>query len=347
MDRVSGTETAAGISSRRAIVAGVVCSAAFLAIVLAHTDLHDAWRALRQLHPRLVWPPFVIACVGLAIRAWRWHVIFPPAVRPRLARCAAVWLIANMSNNVLPARGGDLVRCLLIARGRAEETSTGLATLALEKVLDGLAVVSVVAVSFFVLDPPPWLWWAGGFGAVLFGGALAAIFVFNSEPERIQRVVQSAFARIRRPAIGAKLSRLAESCALGFSAIRSPRHMLVLLLMTALTWIPEATLVWAIARALSLPVTFWGGALVAAVLGLGLTVPAGPGYVGTYEFFSVAALALLGVDSDGALALTLAMHACVLVVTTSLGLVSLAATGLSFSRLLVLRRHPETPHAEG
>ncbi len=223
----------------------------------------------------------------------------------------------------------------------------GLATVGLEKVLDGVAVVCVVLLSFIVLDPPVWLQWAAGLGALLFGGALIAIFALSARPAGVQGAMQAAFSKLGRPAIGARLSGLVESCAIGLSAIRSWRHMVVLSLLTALTWVPEAALVWAIARALALPISIWDGALVAAVLGLGLTVPAAPGYVGTYEFFSVAALGLLGVASESALALTLAMHACVLVVATCLGLAALAATGVSFSRLLLLRRQAETPKVKG
>jgi uncharacterized membrane protein YbhN (UPF0104 family) len=65
-------------------------------------------------------------------------------------------------------------------------------------------------------------------------------------------------------------------------------------------------------------------------------IPAAPGYIGTYEVFTISALGLFGATREEALALALVMHAWVLVVTTGLGVASLGSSGLGFSRLVSL-----------
>ena len=62
-------------------------------------------------------------------------------------------------------------------------------------------------------------------------------------------------------------------------------------------------------------------------------IPAGPAFIGTYEFFSVAALRLFGIGAESALALAVLMHAWMVVVTTVLGLVGLNVIGSKFSHL--------------
>jgi uncharacterized membrane protein YbhN (UPF0104 family) len=73
--------------------------------------------------------------------------------------------------------------------------------------------------------------------------------------------------------------------------------------------------------------------VVAAVLGLGLMVPAAPGGLGTYELAGVAGLKLIGVDASSALALTLAIHAWVFITSVGLGLCLLALGGVRLAQL--------------
>jgi uncharacterized membrane protein YbhN (UPF0104 family) len=68
---------------------------------------------------------------------------------------------------------------------------------------------------------------------------------------------------------------------------------------------------------------------VSAVLGLGLAVPAGPGFLGTFEFFAVAGLSLNGVETESALALALLLHAWSFLATSIFGLIGVATAGLS------------------
>ncbi len=94
--------------------------------------------------------------LNLPLRAWRWQLIFPSSSRPSIGNCLTVLGIGNMANFLLPGRAGDLARCVLVGRaGSLNESSRTLATLAVEKVLDGLALVGMVLFSIWTLHPPP------------------------------------------------------------------------------------------------------------------------------------------------------------------------------------------------
>jgi hypothetical protein len=58
----------------------------------------------------------------------------------------------------LPIRGGDVVRCFLIAREPSLSTAgTTLGTLGIEKIFDGLALFAVVVIGCLFLSPPQWV----------------------------------------------------------------------------------------------------------------------------------------------------------------------------------------------
>jgi uncharacterized membrane protein YbhN (UPF0104 family) len=55
------------------------------------------------------------------------------------------------------------------------------------------------------------------------------------------------------------------------------------------------------------------------VINLGVVIPSSPGFVGTYEWLAVAALGVVGVDGDVAIAFSLLMQAVWFVPTTLVG----------------------------
>ncbi len=58
---------------------------------------------------------------------------------------------------------------------------------------------------------------------------------------------------------------------------------------------------------------------VTAVVNLGVAIPSSPGFVGTYQWLAVAALGVVGVDGDVAIAFALLMQAVWFVPTTLAG----------------------------
>jgi hypothetical protein len=312
---------------------GLALSVLLVVLLVWTVDLREAWRAILRMDHGRLWLPALLIALGLTIRPYRWQLIFPPHHRPMFGRAFVVWSIANMSNNVLPARGGDVLRCFLIARGQPMRlASTALATLGMEKVLDGLALLAVIVLAFWFVTPPGWLQALTFVAALIFVGALAVMILLQRSPAWIERMVLGVALRLRRPALGRKIIGLLRSFADGLHAVRSPRQMGVLVGLTTLTWFIEVALVWACARALGLPIELWHGTVIAAVLGLGLMVPAAPGYVGSYEFICVSVGAMFALSGEQALALALVMHAGVLVMTTVFGLASLAATTVRGAR---------------
>jgi glycosyltransferase 2 family protein len=63
------------------------------------------------------------------------------------------------------------------------------------------------------------------------------------------------------------------------------------------------------------------------VIGLGVILPAAPGHVGNFEYFTVLALALFGVTHEMAFAYALLAHICQFVSVTAVGLFFVVGTG--------------------
>lgn len=317
-------------------VIGVLIGLGCVAILLRQVDLKQSWHALGRLSGPFLFVPLAVFVTNLPLRAWRWQLIFPTSQRPGFGTCLTVLGIGNMANFLLPGRAGDLSRCVLIGEGNSlQNSSRTLATLAVEKVLDGLALVGVVLFSVWVLQPPQWVVDLLRIATLIFVGALVVLVLLRYRTRVFVQVVRKAFRVLHLSSLEERFDSLLTSFSEGLTAVSSASQMLTLLLVTSAIWITEAALVWGLAIALGLAIPLKSAVVASAILGLGLMIPAAPGGLGTYELFGTEAFKLTGMAANNALALTVVIHAWVFVANIALGLCMLAVKGISLTQLKI------------
>jgi uncharacterized protein (TIRG00374 family) len=318
-----------------ATVLGGLISLCLLGVLLKSVNLHSTWQTLRGISPRRLLLPLLMFALNFPLRALRWQLIFPKHVRPGYWLTFRTLAIGTGANNFAPGRVGDVARCVMISQDSLlSGTALALATFAVEKVLDGLELFSIVLLTCLYTRPPIWLTNLGIAAMFVFGGVLAVICVFRFKTERFMTCLQAVLAATGLKFLTKRATTLFVSFNAGLNALTSLAQVVSLVAITSLVWITDAGLVWGIAKALSLPLSIPYSLLVVAVIGLGLIFPVAPASIGTYEFFVVTAMGLAGIGSSSALAYALLLHSWVFVTTSILGLTCLAWTGLSLKQLV-------------
>lgn len=315
-------------------VLGLLIGLGCVAVLLRQVDLKQSWSTLGQLNGPYLLAPVAVFFINLPLRAWRWQMIFPRSLRPRIIQCLVVLGIGNMANFLLPGRAGDIARCVLLGNGDSlAESSRTLATLAVEKVLDGLALVGMVLFSVWALQPPHWVLQLLRIATLIFGGALLLLVLLRYKTPLLICSVRRAFQFAHFSSLEEKFDGVLTSFADGLSAVSSAPQMLGLLLLTGTIWTTEACLIWGLAGALGLSLPLKSAIVASAILGLGLMIPAAPGGLGTYELFGTEAFQLAGIVASRALALTVVIHAWVYVANVAVGILLLAVKGVSLAQL--------------
>jgi len=92
-----------------------------------------------------------------------------------------------------------------------------------------------------------------------------------------------------------------------------------------LAWVASITAFLAGGQAVGIQLTVAQGALIASGVALATIVPAGPGYLGTFELTAVGIAGGFGIDRDAAFAMALLVHVAILLVTTIGGLIEIVA----------------------
>jgi uncharacterized protein (TIRG00374 family) len=319
----------------------LLVSCVAMALVLRHVDVGQALQTFAHVDGYMLMLPLAFFLSGIPVRALRWQLMFHPVGRPGFWSCFRSLAIGNAVNNLLPARAGDLTRFVLVGRRFSSAGIThALATVVMERVVDGLALVSALALSLCHLNPPRWAWHLCAISAAVFGGALMFCILLRYNATLVLTFVRRLCALVRLGKLGVRALRVLAAFTEGLGGVVSNGQALTLLLLTVAIWLADAGLIWGLAIAFHAPISFSASIFVSIVVGLATVVPAAPGGLGTYEFFGVAALALLGIDKSEALALIVGLHGWTFMTVTLLGMLCLSTTGI---RLRQLRSGPISP----
>jgi uncharacterized protein (TIRG00374 family) len=328
---------------------GLAISAVCIWLLLRQVDLNHVGAVLSQARPALLVAAAAMYFVAMSLRAWRWTVLLTPIKRLSLPEIWPVTAVGYAGNVLLPARMGEVLR-IAVLRKRGVSMSAGLATVAAERMIDGLATVAVVLITmrFLPQTAPQWLTTAGQLTGAIFAAGLVLLWVMLSARPWVERVLQRMSGRLPllvKPAAWAL--RFVD----GLGVLRSPGLLARTLAITALAWLASIAEYWLAMRAVDVNLSAAGAAFSLSAIGLSSAVPAAPGYVGTQELVGVTVLGLWGVPAATALAASLAFHVIDIVPIAIVGLIvgwrDLVGPGSQAPGSQVLHPQAPSPAASG
>jgi glycosyltransferase 2 family protein len=306
------------------ILLGLAISAVLLVVVFWEVDLHDVGARLATTRWGYLAASVLLNLLSIWVRAWRWYYLFPPGTQP--SHLFNALMIGYMGNNLLPLRAGEIVRVFVVSR-HGQRFWTALASIVVERVLDGLVVGLMVAALFVMIPIPSQLRWP----AVMFLGVdlLATLLLgfLVLAPDASSAIIRALFHR--GPSTERRLMDILGTIDEGLAGVRAGYHLLPLALWSVAIWALAAACVWTALRAVNLdlpPAASWA---VLAFIGLGVSLPSSPGFVGVIQAAAVLALALFGVSRADALSFSLLFHAAQFVPVTLFGLALLLAEHVS------------------
>jgi uncharacterized protein (TIRG00374 family) len=240
---------------------------------------------------------------------------------------------------MLPVRGGELAKSLLLRRTDAIPVSQSLATVSMDKAMDLLPVLALLALLPFIqlnLSRPLWLLLVFALVVVTVGIIVLALAAWRRD--RALALITRPLAVLKRghlreriePLIGRFLDTLV-------ALVRQPRVMLVAVAFTALAVSLDALFCLlafrAVGVAASVPTVLYGYTL----FNLAFILPTPPGQVGSNELMGLMIFSGgFGLSRSGVGAMFLFSHPWTALLMTASGLLCLSAMGLSLTGSLRL-----------
>jgi hypothetical protein len=249
----------------------------------------------------------------------------------------AFWVtnIGYLISNVLPFRLGDPARAVAIGLNGRVKISAALSTVVVERVLDMLTIVVLLAVTVPFVGDVGWTRDAGLLGAALGLGAMGVLVLMAVRPGWARLAVEWALERVSWVDQERWLGWF-DGLLEGVVALRSVRRAAALVGWSMATWILTVghylSIMWAFIERPSLV----EASFLTCATALGMALPSSPGAVGVFHSVARYALQLpFGVAVESAVLIAFASHAFQYVVMCVLGLVGLVRQNLSFAQLRV------------
>lgn len=316
---------------------------ALLAWFLRDANFADVWRYVRAARIELLLLALAFVATTFWIRAFRWQQLLSPIGPTRFRTVFRAGVIGFAALSILPARIGDLLRPYLVARQDGLPVSATVATIVMERVLDLIAVLVLMAVYVWgFADTSTWapqllgpIEVAAAVGGAAALALLVVMWILASHPERVGTLIHST-DRVLPRGLALKLGELARTFSSGFAVAREPRAFLLALLWSFPLWLAIAAETYAVTRAFGIDMPFTGTFLLQMFLVIGVAVPT-PGGVGSYhEAYRFGVTAFFGAPNDRAVAAAIVVHAIAFMPVVFLGVLFMAQDGLSLGRLTAL-----------
>ena len=305
--------------------AGVLVSVATLALLMLLVDRRELWEALRTANYLYLAPGIALYFIGQWFRALRWQYLLSPIAGISAGRLYPVIIIGYMANNVLPARLGELVRAVYLARReQAVSVPASIATLSVERLYDGLTLLALGAVA------APILLAAGLFSdASLAYRSTAIVLMVGVVCSFVAALATLTALACSRRTVGwlmaltellpARFRPLAADVISGFveglATLNSPGKHAVLFIGSLPVWIAEAGVYLIVAYSFNLDAYFasiWYLALAVVLVtvtsNLITAIPASIGGIGAFEVVAQQTLVGLAVGPATAASYSVAVH---------------------------------------
>jgi len=332
--------------NRRSVVRaaiGIVISLVCIFFLLKTVSVVEIARSLSQGHPGWLIPAVALYFLGTLIRSIRWRMLLPTQ-NVSLGLLFRSLVIGLTVNDLLPGRLGEIARVFLLAQHAAVPVGTSVASIVVERVLDGIALTAILVLGIALAGVTDQLYLSlAGIASAIFAVATAGLLWGALHPASARRIGVACLmvlpGRFRERA-----TRLIDGVLVGLAPLGRWSSALPVLGLSLLAWLVESGMYLVIMLGFSVP-----GGLPAAMMGSGAAnlatlVPSSPGYVGTFDLMlKQVFVSVFNAGEADAAGYTVIVHLVLIVPVVLLGLFFMWQEDLS---LTDIHRRPATAGVE-
>ncbi|MDQ3265557.1 MAG: flippase-like domain-containing protein [Myxococcota bacterium] len=269
------------------LTATVVCSW----YAFRDADWSSQWVSLRHANYWWLVPYLAILLVIHLCRTLRWGALLSGLERVPFRALNESSSIGFMMLIVLPFRLGEFARPFLIANRSGIRRSPAMATVVVERIVDGILVALLLrGLMFFIpQDAPNYgkvLWASNVMFAIFLGGLVFLLFAYWQQARAVRLI--RAFTGWISTGLADKAAHMVEGFVGALRQLPSRRQVARFFLLTLTYWVLNAGGMMIAARAFASEGNGWDLTLfqaftVMCTLVVGVMIPSAPGMVGTFQ----------------------------------------------------------------
>ena len=289
-------------------ILGVLISVIGLYYAFRQINFWELWISIKNVNFILVILAIVILLLSNVIRAWRWQILVKPIKDVSFEPAFSSIMIGYFGNSVLPFRMGEFLRAYVVADKTSLTASTAFGTIVIERILDfiGLSAVILLIMTVYPLKTIG--------GSIIIGvivlSLTAFIFIFLFSGFKSTLLVKIEKLSLLRFGLLRKILLFIKNILDGATTIRATNKLGIILLYTLIIWIMYYCSTYLATIATGIELEWFGFGILLISTTLAISIPAAPGYVGTYHAAAVYILTnLFNVGRLDAQAAAIILHA--------------------------------------
>jgi len=272
---------------------------------------------------------------AFSIRGARWRLFLSRICEISTLKAVQIFWVAVFLNFLLPVQGGEVAKSLILKRTKGVPISKSLPTVAMDKSLDLLPALFIMAMVPFIpgIHMSATLWIILSLVSSILLGIIFTVALMAWNRSTATTFIQLMLKVLPR-GIGARI----EGFALGFidsllAGASSPRTFIPAILLTCLAITCDGLFAWFAFLAVGVSSMGFGTAIFGYITYTMFSIlPNPPGQVGSNELAGVLVFSgLLGFPKPGILAMFVFSHPLAALIMTSMCLLCLSSLGLSLT----------------
>lgn len=331
------------VRSAAGLAAGALMVYAFLRVV----SFGGVIRRLDHLDILLAGLSGVVFLSAWVVRALRWRRLLRPA-QVSAPQAVGIYMVAILLNWLLPVRGGELAKSLLLRGSNGIPVAQSLPSVTMDKALDLLPAVALLVllpIAHLPLTQPLLFLLLLILSALVLGALALALVAWRQELALgwLTSGVGRLLPRRARPQVAPFVAAFTDTL---LRLVGQPRLLVISCAYTAVAVGLDSLFCFLAFRAVAASVPFTVVLYGYTLYNLAYILPTPPGQIGSNEVVGLLVFSgLLGVSRSAVGAMFLYSHPWTAVLMVASGTLSLHAMGLNLRRVLSLVR-PHTRLAE-
>ncbi|MEJ2724167.1 MAG: lysylphosphatidylglycerol synthase transmembrane domain-containing protein [Deltaproteobacteria bacterium] len=320
-----------------------VVAAACLAWVFYDINPSRLLQSLGGLNWRWVVLAVAFDILSYGIQGVQWALLLHPLGNISLAKAIQAIYAGLFANAMIPMRAGELVRIFLVSRWLSVDFVSVVPSVIVGRLFDGIwLAVGIGLTAIFIHLPKRVMEGVEILGfVVLVGVFFLSYLIFRSRGEEVPNPGDDKTGRGALQLVGSWIGKTVQ----GVKAIGATRRFYLSFLVSILYLFFGIMAFWLGMWAYRIDLPLWGGTAAYLIVRLGTFLPNTPSNVGTYQFFTVLALSLLGVDKTDAAGFSAVVFIMLTFPLWIIGLYAVSRTGIKFRNIRreigrLMKKHP-------
>ncbi|MEX0812142.1 MAG: lysylphosphatidylglycerol synthase transmembrane domain-containing protein [Chitinophagales bacterium] len=296
---------------------GILISIALVWYIVKSYDLRQSWEIITSTSPWLYFSMVLVYLSTFYFRTLRWKLMLLNISKLNFGLLIKSIVLGFAGNNLIPARGGELLRMEYFSKKTKIGRTTSFASIVLEKILDASVLLFFLFCANLLLEARN--------EAIANTIKLASLFVLpvvltlvilrikgHIFIHRIQQNEHKIFKLL-----GSKLEEVYS--ALLF--LKFDRRTIQVIVLSLMIWLLEGLVFIIGIQSIGIDqLVFPIGMIALCIVNFGILIPSSPGYIGVFQAAILIALGSFGISETDSLAAAIIIHSSQFIPITLIGL---------------------------